>query len=56
MLRLIGQGMSNKKIAAALGLSEGTVKGYVSIVLSKLEVADRTQAALYAVKNGLVTK
>jgi two-component system, NarL family, response regulator LiaR len=56
VLRLIGQGMSNKKIAAALGLSEGTVKGYVSIVLSKLEVADRTQAALYAVKNGLVTK
>ncbi len=56
VLRLIGQGMSNKKIAAALGLSEGTVKGYVSIVLSKLGLADRTQAALYAVKNGLVTR
>ncbi len=53
VLRLIAQGCSNKEISAALHLTEGTVKGYVSAILSKLEVADRTQAALYAVKQGL---
>lgn len=53
VLKLIGQGMSNKKIASTLELTEGTVKGYVSIVLSKLNVSDRTQAALYAVKHKL---
>ncbi|CAG0932341.1 Response regulator protein VraR [Thermoflexales bacterium] len=53
VLRLIAQGKSNKEISAALHLTEGTVKGYVSAILSKLEVADRTQAALYAVKHGL---
>ncbi|TMQ51478.1 MAG: response regulator transcription factor, partial [Candidatus Eisenbacteria bacterium] len=41
-------------IAAELKLSEGTVKGYVSVVLGKLGVEDRTQAALFAVKHGLV--
>ncbi len=51
----IAQGRSNKQIASSLNLSEGTVKGYVSIILAKLEVDDRTQAALYAVKEGLVT-
>lgn len=50
----IARGKSNKSIAFELGLTEGTVKGYVSTVLSKLGVRDRTQAALYAVKNGLV--
>ncbi|MBC7870188.1 MAG: response regulator transcription factor [Chitinophagaceae bacterium] len=55
ILNLIAQGRSNKEIAAALKLTEGTVKGYVSSVLSKLDVADRTQAALYAVKHGLVS-
>lgn len=54
VLKLIAQGNSNKEIALALHLTEGTVKGYVSAILSKLGVADRTQAALYAVKNGLV--
>ncbi len=54
ILKLIGQGKSNKKIAAALELTEGTVKGYVSTVLDKLNVADRTQAALYAVEHKLV--
>ena len=53
VLRLISQGNSNKEIAAALHLAEGTVKGYVSAILGKLQVADRTQAALYAVKHGL---
>lgn len=53
VLRLIAAGNSNKEIAASLHLTEGTVKGYVSTILSKLEVADRTQAALYAVKHGV---
>lgn len=51
--RLIAQGHSNKEIADALHLTEGTVKGYVSTILAKLQVADRTQAALYAVKHGI---
>jgi DNA-binding NarL/FixJ family response regulator len=54
VLRLIATGQSNKEIAHTLHLTEGTVKGYVSAVLAKLGVADRTQAALYAVKHGLV--
>ena len=53
VLRLIAKGYSNKEIAAALYLTEGTVKGYVSTILGKLKVADRTQAALYAVKHGI---
>lgn len=53
VLRLIASGQSNKEIAASLGLTEGTVKGYVSAILVKLDVADRTQAALFAVKHGL---
>lgn len=53
VLQLIAAGQSNKKIAQLLSLTEGTVKGYVSIVLAKLGVADRTQAALYAHKQGL---
>jgi DNA-binding NarL/FixJ family response regulator len=55
VLRLIAQGHSNKEIAVALFLSEGTIKGYVSAILDKLGVNDRTQAALYAVKHGLNT-
>ncbi|MDQ3248728.1 MAG: response regulator transcription factor [Chloroflexota bacterium] len=53
VLRLIAQGRSNRQIADTLCLTEGTVKGYVSIMLAKLQVEDRTQAALYAVKHGL---
>lgn len=47
VLELIGEGLSNRRIAQRLSLTEGTVKGYVSAVLEKLEVEDRTQAALY---------
>lgn len=54
VLRLIANGMSNKEIARALVLNERTVKGHVSNILSKLGLADRTQAALYAVREGLV--
>lgn len=54
VLTLLAQGNSNKEIAARLFLTEATVKGYVSTILSKLHVADRTQAALLAVRYGLV--
>lgn len=53
ILRLIAEGRSNKEIAGALYLTEGTIKGYVSTIFDKLGVEDRTQAALYAVKHGL---
>lgn len=56
VLELIAGGRSNKRIAGELSLSEGTVKGYVSLVLAKLNVTDRTQAALYAVEHGLTKK
>jgi two-component system, NarL family, response regulator LiaR len=55
VLRLIAKGLSNKAIAAALVVSEKTVKTHVSNVLSKLRLPSRTQAALYALKEGLVT-
>jgi DNA-binding NarL/FixJ family response regulator len=54
VLREIASGKSNKEIAAALFITEKTVKTHVSNLLGKLEVADRTQAALYAVKHHLV--
>lgn len=55
ILRLIAEGRSNKEIAAALYLTEGTIKGYVSTIFDKLGVEDRTQAALYAVRHGLAS-
>jgi len=55
VLRLIAQGMSNRQIASELTVAEKTVKTHVSSVLSKLGVADRTQAAIYAVQHGLAT-
>ncbi|HEY0069186.1 MAG TPA: response regulator transcription factor [Chloroflexia bacterium] len=54
VLRLIAQGNSNKEIADALTLSDKTVKTHVSRILGKLGLPSRTQAALYAVRIGLV--
>lgn len=54
VLRLLAQGRSNKEIALLLSIGEKTVKTHVSNILSKLNVASRTQAALYAVRIGLV--
>jgi len=54
ILRLITQGASNREIAGKLFLAEGTVKNHVTNILGKLEVRDRTQAALKAKENGLI--
>jgi len=55
VLRRLAQGRSNKEIAHDLGIGEKTVKTHVSNILSKLSVPSRTQAALYAVRIGLVS-
>ena len=54
VLRLIARGRSNKEIALELGVAEKTVKTHVSNILGKLQLADRTQAALFAVRERLV--
>jgi DNA-binding NarL/FixJ family response regulator len=54
VLKEIAKGKSNKEIASSLFITEKTVKTHVSNLLAKLELADRTQAALYAVKNQFV--
>jgi two-component system, NarL family, response regulator LiaR len=54
ILRLIARGLSNSEIADDLVISENTVKGHVSNILSKLHLADRTQAAVFAWEQGLV--
>jgi len=54
VLRQLAQGKSNKEIAATLVIAEKTVRTHVSNILAKLGVASRTQAALHAVRSGLV--
>jgi DNA-binding NarL/FixJ family response regulator len=56
VLRLIADGLSNAEIANKLVISEKTVKGHVSNILSKLHMMDRTQAAVYAWQQGLVAR
>jgi DNA-binding NarL/FixJ family response regulator len=53
VLRLLAKGLNNRDIADRLFLSEGTVRNHVSSILSKLDVADRTQAAVIAIQHGL---
>lgn len=54
VLRLLGQGASNREIAATLFISEKTAKNHLTHIFEKLGVSDRTQAALYAVREGIV--
>jgi DNA-binding NarL/FixJ family response regulator len=55
VLRLIARGLANREIAGELSIDEATVKSHVHHILSKLNVRSRTQAALYAVRVGLLT-
>lgn len=55
VLRLVARGMSNQEIADALVVTEATVRSHVSSILSKLRLASRTQAALYALREGLAS-
>lgn len=54
ILKCIGEGLNNKEVAERLGLSVGTVKNQTSYVLDKLELRDRTQLAIYAIRHRLV--
>ena len=56
VLKLIASGLTNSQIADKLVISENTVKGHVSNILSKLHVADRTQVAVYAWQRGIVQR
>jgi NarL family two-component system response regulator LiaR len=56
VLKLIASGLSNSQIAGKLVISENTVKGHVSNILSKLHLADRTQVAVYAWQRGIVDR
>lgn len=53
ILHLVGRGMSNKEIAAALSISERTARTHVSNILLKLQLSSRTQAALWAIREGI---
>ena len=54
-LKLIARGLSNQEIALTLVVNERTIAKYVSSVLNKLHLANRTQAALYAIREGFAT-
>lgn len=55
VLKLLSEGLFNKEIAFRLDISERTVKNHVSNIFKKINVSDRTQAAVFAIKNGLVS-
>jgi NarL family two-component system response regulator LiaR len=55
VLRLIAEGLENREIAERLVLSDATVRTHVSNILGKLHLASRTQAALYALREGLAS-
>ncbi len=54
ILRLLAAGASNKEVARKMGLANSTVKNKLTVLFSKIDVADRTQAAIFALKHGLV--
>ncbi|MBU1879773.1 MAG: response regulator transcription factor, partial [Chloroflexi bacterium] len=55
VLRLVAQGLSNQDVAGVLVLSPATVRTHVGNILGKLSLSNRTQAALYALREGLIT-
>lgn len=54
IIRLVGVGRSNREIAGELGLSLGTIKNHISQIMDKLELRDRTQLAIYAIRHHIV--
>ena len=56
ILTCLTMGMSNKEIAAHLSISQQTVKNHMTSIMTKLNVSDRTQAALTALRNGWVSR
>jgi NarL family two-component system response regulator LiaR len=55
VIRLVAKGLSNQEIAERLVVTEATVRAHVGNILSKLHLANRTQAALYALREGLAS-
>ncbi|MGV8980461.1 response regulator transcription factor [Clostridium sp.] len=56
IMQLIGRGMTNKEIASQINFSEGTVRNYISNILSKLSLRDRTQIAIFSIQSRLELK
>jgi DNA-binding NarL/FixJ family response regulator len=56
VIQQVGYGRSNKEISSELSLSEGTVRNALSSILSKLDLRDRTQLAIWAVQTGVTTR
>lgn len=56
IIQLIGRGYSNKELVGEINLSEGTVRNYISQVLKKLDLRDRTQIAIFAIQSGIMLK
>lgn len=56
IIKLIAKGLANKEISRELAFSEGTVRNYISSILQKLDLRDRTQIAIYAVQHNLATQ
>ena len=53
ILRLLAAGASNKEVARKMGLANSTVKNKLTVLFGKIDVADRTQAAIFALKHGI---
>jgi DNA-binding NarL/FixJ family response regulator len=53
-MKLVGEGLSNKEISEELSLSVGTIKNHISTILDKLNLRDRTQLAIYAIRHNVV--
>lgn len=56
IMQLIGRGLSNKEITEIMNFSEGTIRNYVSIILRKLDLRDRTQIAIFAIQSSIMLK